>query len=425
MLGHKNVATGSARGFRAFVAPLSMAALMVGAGVGCGGDEEGGPGAQTNGGWGGGAGGPGGGGRPGGGAPVPVAVERVERGDASSYYVATATLEASNRAEIMARTSGVVEQLLVEEGDRVKAGAGLLRLEDDEARWRLKQAEANLAAAQADYERGKAMLEGELLSAEEYEVMENTLRVREAETELARLEFSYTRVAAPFGGQVVRRLVDRGANVSSGTALYELMDVDPLLARVHIPAGRMGSVKIGQEMEILVASVDAELIGVVSLISPIVDPTTGTVKVTAEVKDPPAEIRAGDFAEVRIVTERHEDTNLVASRALFEDAGVQVLYVVEDGQAVRRTVETGFVEGDITEITSGVEPGDLIVTKGQRQLREGGAVEILEGPEDVMAAVAAAAEEVAEEEPAGDAAAARAEGRRPGGGKGKGKKGSS
>lgn len=408
MVGHKNEATGSARGIRAgIVLPLAMAALIAGAGIGCGGDEEGGPGAQTNGGWGNGAGGPGGGG-PGGGAPVPVAVQRVELGEASSYYVATATLEASNRAEVLARTSGVVKELLVEEGDRVRAGAGLLRLEDDEARWRLKQAEANLAAAQADHERGKAMLEGELLSAEEYEVMENALRVREAETELARLEFSYTRVTAPFGGQVVRRLVDRGANVSSGTPLYELMDVDPLLARVHIPAGRMGSVELGQQMEIRVASVDADLVGVVSLISPIVDPTTGTVKVTAEVKDPPAAIRAGDFAEVRIVTERHENTHLVASRALFEDAGAQIVYVVEDGKAVRRTVETGFVEGDITEVTSGVEPGELIVTKGQRQLREGGLVEVLEGPEDVMAELAAAAEEAAEEGSQDDAVAAGA-----------------
>jgi membrane fusion protein (multidrug efflux system) len=315
-------------------------------------------------------------------------VEKVRVGEAASYYTATATLEASSRAQILSRATGVVREIVREEGDAVKAGELLLRLEDDQARWRVKQAQANLDAAQADYDRGASMRESELLSADEFEAMQNTLRVREAELELAQLELAFTRVTSPFDGRVVRRYVDLGANITSGVPLFDVMDVDPLLARVHVPARRMGFVKVGQEMMMRLESIDADLVGRVSLVSPIVDPATGTVKITAEIDDYPPETRPGDFAEVRIVTARHDSAVLVPSRAVFEDQGAQILYVVEDGKAVRRVVETGFVDGDDTEIVSGVEVEELVVVKGQRQLRDGGQVDVLEGPPDVLAALA-------------------------------------
>jgi membrane fusion protein (multidrug efflux system) len=207
-------------------------------------------------------------------------------------------------------------------------------------------------------------------------------------------------VTAPFAGRVVRRHVDLGASVNPGTPLFDVMDVTPLLAKIHIPAKRMGFVEAGQAIEVALDGAEKPLLGVVSLISPIVDETTGTVKVTAEIRDYPAGTRPGDFAEARIVTARHEDAVLVPSRAVFEEQGQDILYAVEDGKAVRRVLETGFVDGDFTEVVSGADSGDLIVVKGQRQLRPDGDVEILEGPPDVVAAAAAAQPASAEPEEA-------------------------
>ena len=147
--------------------------------------------------------------------------ERAREGAASSYYVANATIDAESRAELQARTTGVVRRILREEGDRVAAGELLLLLEDDEARLRVKQAEANALTARSEHERKASMRDAGLLSAEEFESVENTLRVREAELDLAELELRYTRVASPFAGRVVRRHVDLGANVSPGTPLFE------------------------------------------------------------------------------------------------------------------------------------------------------------------------------------------------------------
>jgi membrane fusion protein (multidrug efflux system) len=187
----------------------------------------------------------------------------------------------------------------------------------------------------------------------------------------------------------VRREVDLGANVSPGAPLFEMMAVEPLLARVHVPAGRMGFIAPGQEMKIALDSDGTQLAGVVSLVSPIVDPASGTVKVTAEIHDYPAGTRPGDFASVRIVTARHPGALLVPSPALFEEQGENVLFVASLGErrAERRVVEAGFVDGEMTEILGGIEAGELIVVKGQRQLHDGMGIEILEGPPDVLAAL--------------------------------------
>lgn len=356
--------------------------------AGCGGEESraGGPGGE------GGTGGPQG-------KPVPVAVVAVRLGDASSYYTATATLEADNLAEIRSRTTGFVRAILREEGDRVGAGDLLLRLEDDEARLGVKQAEANALATRAEHERKASMKDAGLLSAGEFETVENSLRVRDAELDLKKLELQYTQVAAPFAGRVTRRLVDLGANVSPGTPLFEIMDDEPMLARVHVPARRMGSVSPGQRIAIHLDSGNLDLEGVVTLVSPIVDETTGTVKVTAEIRQHPAGIRAGDFAQVRIVTERHQGAKLVPSRSIVEDEGKSVVYVVADGKAVKREVKPGFVESDDTEVLEGIEANDLVCVKGQRDLKDGQAVEILEGPPGTVKVAEAPAAEPAKTTP--------------------------
>ena len=84
---------------------------------------------------------------------------------------------------------------------------------------------------------------------------------------------------------------------------------------------------------------------------------------------------------------------------MFEEQGKDILYVVEDGKAVRRVVETGFIDGDLTEIVNGVAERDLVVVKGQRQLQDGGAVDVLEGPAEILAELKAAAPDSAAAEP--------------------------
>lgn len=375
------------------VAGAGLAALLVAAGSGCGKKDSGGPhagGAQ--------AAGPRPGGRgnghggPGGEPPAHVAVEAVERGVAVSRYATTATLEAENRAEILARAGGVLAKLLVEEGDGVREGQELLVLDDSEARLRLRQAEVELAKQRAIFERQKASFEQQLISQADFDLAKTAFEAAEAQQQLAAHDLSYTRVKAPFRGTVVRRLVNVGQTVNVGTPLFEIANFEPLLARIYVPAKDMGTLAEKQAAEVTVGG-GGSVRGSVSLVSPVVDPTTGTVKVTVSLHDYPAGTRPGDFVQVSVVTARHEGVLRVPNLAVFEDKGERVVYVARDSVAERRPVEIGFIEETHTEIQKGLTPGEQVIVKGQRSLKDGAPIRILEGGPAPQAEASAAVAE--------------------------------
>ncbi|MEJ2722550.1 MAG: efflux RND transporter periplasmic adaptor subunit, partial [bacterium] len=269
---------------------------------------------------------------------VPVAVEAATTGAIASYYTATATLEAEKEAEILARVTGVVEALRCEEGDVVAKGDVLLQIDPREFDLRVEQAAANTSNLRDRYERMKNMFEQQLVSAEEYEDLKNQLKAAEAAEGLARLDLSYTTVRSPFKGRVVQRLVDVGQNVSTGTALFVVSDFDPLLAVGHVPSKEFKKLKPDQPVELVLDSNQTRLQGRIKLVSPIIDPSSGTIKVTIEIPEYPPGTRPGDFAEVRIVTEHHDNSTLIPKNAVFTDMGDQIVFVAADSTAERRVV---------------------------------------------------------------------------------------
>ncbi len=346
--------------------------LLAAALAGCGGEpqtEAAGPGHRPPGG-------------PGGRSELPpaaVAVKPVARGPIATYYNATATLEPHQQADVIARVSGLVRSLEAEEGDRVAAGDPLLRLEDAEYRQRFRQAEAEAIKQRARFERLEQMYRNELVSAEEFESVRSDLLSAEAAQELAALELSYTVVTAPFTGHVITRHVDPGQMVSSGIVLFTMADLSLLRARVHVPAKEFRAIRIGQAVELAMDASGDTLAGRITLINPMVDPESGTIKVTVDVQDYPSSTRPGDFADVRIVTDAHPQALLVPKVAVIEDKGQSVVYVASsDSTAQRRTVEIGYRTDRQTEILAGVEEGERVVVQGQRSLEDGQRLKIFE-----------------------------------------------
>lgn len=311
--------------------------------------------------------------------PVPVAVSTAAVGPIASYYTATATLAAEREADILSRVSGVVQKLSCEEGDVVSEGAVLLSVDNNEYQFRLEQAQAARADLQSRYDRLSQMKERELVSPEEYEKVSNDLAAAKAAEGMAKLNLSYTRVVAPFSGRVVARHVDVGQTVNVGTSLFMLSDFKPLLARVHVPAKEFNKLRPDQPVDLVLESSGIKLRGRIKLVSPTIDPSSGTIKVTVEINDYPDGVRPGDFAQVKIVTEQRNTSTLVPKIALVNDRGEQVLFISQaDSTCERRVVEVGFEDDMNAEITQGVKAGERVIVKGQRSLKHGSSIKVID-----------------------------------------------
>ncbi len=320
-------------------------------------------------------------GSPGGRPPLPtaaVAVEQVRRGDIATYYSATASLDPNKEADVLARVNGIIQSLAAEEGDRVAEGQVLLEIEDAEYRHRVTQAEVELHQQRLQLERSEKMLAQGLVSAEDADAARSQMKAAEASWELATLELSYTRVQSPFKGRVIARSVDQGRTVSNGTVLFTLADLSRLLARVHVPAREFRNIQTDQPVQLVVDSTGDRLEGHILLVSPVVDSTSGTIKVTVEITDFPSSTRPGDFAEVSIVTDRHDDVLVIPRIAVLRDHEERVVYVVDGDTAVRRVVEIGFEDDRFTEVIAGLGEGESVVVQGQRSLSDGQKISILE-----------------------------------------------
>jgi membrane fusion protein, multidrug efflux system len=310
---------------------------------------------------------------------IPVEVSVPTFGLAASYYVTTATLEPSSDAKINSRTTGVITKILHEEGDDVTAGEILLVIDDADQQLRLRQASQKLASAGREFKRLSKMKKAGVVSPTEWEAADNTFVTAQTEKELAELALSYTRVAAPFSGRVVWREVDLGAHVSQGELLFRMMAINPLLVRVHIPVNRLGKIAVGQTVHLNLDSVNDILSAQIELISPIVDPSTGTIKITLKLESYPDSVRPGDFAEIHMKTDQHLNALLIDSVAIIEERNQHFVYVIEQGRSRRQPVTIGFVMKGKTEIISGLEKNDQIVVKGQRNLNDDVLVNLLNG----------------------------------------------
>ncbi|MEM7262715.1 MAG: efflux RND transporter periplasmic adaptor subunit [Planctomycetota bacterium] len=310
-------------------------------------------------------------------ADIPVAVTPVTNGQISTYYHATATLQVERSADVVARVAGVIESLKVEEGDEVLTDAPLLEIDNDAYQFRLDQVSSRrkfLAAKLARMEK----LSEDLFSQEEHDTALNELDVAKADERLAKLDVEFTEVLSPFAGRVVSRVVDVGQNVSIGDVLFTIADFEPLLARVYVPSREFRQLQIQQTVELVLDSTGEKLKGKITLVSPVIRENTGTIKVTVEIPSYPESVRPGDFAKVRIVTETRPDTLLVPRGAVLTEKGDSVVYTESEGVAQRQVVDVGFVDDERAEILRGVELGQNVVVRGQRSLKHGSRVKVLQ-----------------------------------------------
>jgi membrane fusion protein (multidrug efflux system) len=310
--------------------------------------------------------------------PVPVEVLSPLRGDVFAMYSGTASLETEEEALVVAKVGGEVEELRVEESDRVEAGQILARLDGDRLRLEMERSHANLKKLEQEYERNVELYEKGLVSSGAFEGIKYELDALRAAYKLARLEYSYTEIKAPIDGVISERFIKIGNTISANDPVFRITDMEPLLGYLFVPEKEFRRLRPGQPAQVSFDAIPGEDFDASILrVSPVVDPETGTFKVTVAVTDPENRLKPGMFGRFQIIYERRENVLLIPRMAVLEDDAEKTVFVVEDGVARRRTVETGYSRGENIEVVEGLSGDESVITLGQTGLKDGAEVSVV------------------------------------------------
>lgn len=323
-------------------------------------------------------------------AAVPVEVARVSRRPISASYGGTASLEAPADAQVVAKSSGVVLQILVEEGDQVRAGQVLARIDPDRPRLEMERARATLRKLENSYRRSQELLASKLVSAEASEQIRYDLQSARASFELAQLELSYTNIVAPIGGVVAQRMIKPGNLMALNAPAFRIVDVSRLEAVLNVPERELATLKAGMPLRMLVDAVPGTVFqGRVDRISPVVDSGSGTFRVVCAFEGG-GTLRPGMFGRIEIVYDERKNALTMPRVALLDDEGEPAVFVVRDKKAVRTPVQLGYINGEVAEVRSGLKEGDDVVTAGKVAIRDGSEVEVINPVVPAVSAEAAA-----------------------------------
>jgi membrane fusion protein (multidrug efflux system) len=310
---------------------------------------------------------------------IPVEVAKVGRHAMVASYSGTAALEAEREAQVVAKTSGVLQRLLVEEGDKVKEGQVLAQLDPERPRLEVARAEANLRRLENEFRRSRELFSAKLVSSEAHDRIRFDLETQRAAHDLARLDLSYTQIVAPIDGVISARLVKEGNFIQLQAPMFRIDDFDPLLAVLNVPERELRTLRPGLAVAMSVdALVGRTFEGVVARISPVVDAGTGTFRVTCEFRDATGALKSGMFGRISVVYDQRADVLAVPREAVLDDGDAPAVFVVRDGKAVRQVVGTGTRSAGLVELLDGVAEGESVVTVGASTLRDGAKVQVLE-----------------------------------------------
>ena len=310
--------------------------------------------------------------------PVPVEVASPTRGQMLATYSGTASIEAFAEADVIAKVGGEVRQLLVEEGDLVKAGQVLAVLDGDRLRLELKQTEANMNKLEREYQRNLDLHDKGLVSVGAFENIKYELDALKAGYDRAKLELSYTSLRAPIDGVVAERFIKVGNTLNANDRTFHVTTLKPLIIYLHAPEKQYRKIQPGQASMVEVDALKGQRFPAdVVRVSPIIDPASGTFKITIEVDDPSRNLKPGMFGRVHIVHEVHENALMIPREAIVVDGEEEAVFLIRDCQAVRQQLSTGISREGQVEVLSGLSDEDRFVLIGQAGLKDGAKVQVV------------------------------------------------
>jgi membrane fusion protein (multidrug efflux system) len=286
--------------------------------------------------------------------------------------VAVGTLLANEMVVVRPEIAGRVGEIGFREGETVRKGDLVIRLDDSMERAELAQAQAALALSKANYDRAETLYRSGSGTSRALDEARAKLRNDEAAVVLSQARLGKMRIEAPFAGIVGLRKVSVGDYLSPGADVVNLAQIDPLKVDFRVPEIYLPAVAGGQTVAIEVDSFpDRVFPGEVFAIDPMVDPAGRSVVMRARIANPDGLLRPGLFARVTLTLKSRENALFVPEEALIPTGEKVTVYRIVDGTVEEAPVKLGERLGKEVEVLSGLAPGDQVVTAGQIKIHPG------------------------------------------------------
>ena len=308
--------------------------------------------------------------------PMQVVMVEARRQTVTESLALVGTLTADEMIEIKSEVDGVVRKINFDEGEPVEQGRLLIQIDDGKLAASVAEGEANFKLSETNFERMRQLQKDRLVSRQEFDQASAVFDVNRAGLELKRQLLKDTRIVAPFAGTTGARMVSPGQVIAKNTTLTWLVQMDPVKVEVNVPERFLGQLRLGQNIEITVASLPGRKFqGRVYFIAPQIDTHTRTALVKARLANPKQELRPGMFANLELALQIRAAAVVIPEVALMLSGERASIYVVDKEMTAHlRPIKTGVRLAGEVEIVSGLLAGEKVVVEGTQKLRPGAKV---------------------------------------------------
>lgn len=278
--------------------------------------------------------------------------------------------------------SGILTQLNVKAGQKVTKGQVLARIDDAGMGAQVAQAEGQLALAKTTYERQKKLWDQKIGSEIQFLQAKTNMESQQETVAQLRAQLAKTIIRAPFTGTIDEVLTERGKVVSQGQELFRIVNLGDMYVTANVPETYISQLRVGASVEVYLNALGKTYTGKVRQIGNYINPNNRTFGIEVALPNPENLLRPNQVAVLKIEDYKNPKALLLPETVIQEKGnGKLIVYLAENEdnkvKAVQREVETGYTTGGVTEIKSGLQAGDKVITDGAKTVRDGLVVEIL------------------------------------------------
>ncbi len=289
------------------------------------------------------------------------------------------SLDSANEALAFAKSNLDNAKILYDAGAMSKVDYDSTVLQYNNAQAQVTQLESQLNQAKQSYEitKNNVVTESQNTAAIGVEQAKASANAANLAVENARKNLQYVAPTAPISGVVSMKNAVNGQMISTGTVAYTISNIDTVVASINVSENIINTLSIGDKVNVKINSLGTTVEGTITEINPVADQTS-TYPIKIEIANADHTIKPGMFCEVEIITDNVTDSISVPREAVLTNMDSKYVYVVENGVATVREVETGIDNGESIEIISGIDAGDQIIVEGQTYVSDGESVNIVE-----------------------------------------------